>query len=50
MWNPGKIPVTPEEFDALDEAEHEPIGTYLVVAGVIAVVVILALVVWSLAT
>jgi len=38
------------EFDALDEGQHEPTVRYLVAAGVIAVVVILALIVWSLLT
>jgi hypothetical protein len=49
-WNPGKLPFTPEEFDAMDEGQREPTPTYLVVAGVIAVVVILAVIVWSVAT
>jgi len=49
-WNPGKLPVTPEEFEAIDEEQHEPMAMYLVVAGVIAIVVVLALIVWSAAT
>jgi hypothetical protein len=46
---PNKPPYTPREIDEIDEANREPTSTFLVVAGVIAVCVILALVIWSLA-
>ncbi len=46
-WNPGKLPVTPEEFDALDEGST---ADFMVIDGLIAVVVILTAVIWSLAT
>jgi hypothetical protein len=25
-WNPGKLPITPEEFEAIDEEQREPMG------------------------
>jgi hypothetical protein len=46
---PNKQPYTPREIDEIDEANREPPSTFLVVAGLIAVGVILALVIWSLA-
>ena len=42
-------PPTPRELDEIAKAKRPP-GTFLVVAGCIGLVVILALIVWSLAT
>jgi hypothetical protein len=50
MRNPGKLLPTPEESDAIDEGHNDPTRPHPVVAGVIAVVVILALIVWPVAT
>ena len=43
-------PPTPRELDEIAKAKRPPQGTFLVVAGCIGLVVILALIVWSLAT
>jgi hypothetical protein len=43
-------PPTPRELDEIAKAKRPPPGTFLVVAGCIGLVVILALIVWSLAT
>ena len=43
-------PPTPWELEEIAKAKRPPPSTFLVVAGCIGLVVILALIVWSLAT
>jgi len=47
---PNKPPFSLNEIDEIDKANRQPMSSFMVVAGVIAVAVILALIVWSLAT
>jgi hypothetical protein len=47
---PNKPPYTPSEIDEIDKANRAPMSTFMVVAGLIAVGLILALGIWSLAT
>jgi hypothetical protein len=43
-------PPTPRELEEIAKAKRPPPGTFLVVVGCIGLVVIFAVVVWSLAT
>jgi hypothetical protein len=44
-----KPPFNLNELDEIEKANRAPMSVFMVVAGVIALVVILALVIWSLA-
>jgi len=47
---PNKPPYTPNEIDRIDKDNRQPMSTFMVVAGLMAIGVIVALVIWSLAT
>jgi hypothetical protein len=44
---PNETPYTPREIDEIDKANRAPMSVFMFVAGLIAVVVILALLIWS---